>query len=174
MRNIDVNVEDDNGYLLLVSDILNNDEFKKLSEYIHHESNRFQHSINVSYLSYKVAKKMGLDYRKTARAALLHDFFFIDNHSINKINRIWTLFNHPKYALEKSLNYYELSDMEKNIIVSHMFPVGGNLPRYKESVLVVLIDDYIALLEALAAIKREFWAAYSFMFLFIINFIFRW
>ena len=174
MRSIDVNVYNDKDYLVLVSDILQNEEFKKLSNYVHHNSNRFQHSLNVSYHSYKISKKLNLDYRKIARASLLHDFFLIDNYSINKGNRFMTLFLHPRQALNNSLKYYYLSDMERNIIVSHMFPFGIDLPRYKESFLVDIVDDYVSMYEAFHAKQKEFSAAFSFLFIFLFNFIFRW
>jgi uncharacterized protein len=174
MRTIEVNAEDDNDYLLLVSDILDNEEFKELVNYVHHDSNRLQHSLNVSYISYKVAKKLKLDYRKVARAALLHDFFLVDNHGISKFDRFLTLFLHPKYALSKAKERFELSKMEENIIISHMFPVGLFLPRYKESVLVNMVDDYVAIVEACVSKQKEISAAYSFLFIFMVNFIFRW
>jgi len=173
MRLIDVNVNDDEEYLVLVSDILRNEEFKKLSSFIHHNSNRLQHSINVSYHSYRISKRLNLDYRKIARAALLHDFFFIDNFSISKTSRIKTLFSHPRKALNKSLEYYYLTDMERNIIVSHMFPIGLDLPRYKESILVDIVDDYIAICEGFHAKKNELRAAFSFLIVFAFNIIFR-
>lgn len=174
MKSIDICIEDDKEYLLLVDDILRNDEFKQLKNYVHHNSNRLQHSLNVSYHSYKISKKLNLDCKKIARAALLHDFFLIDNYSINKSNRIMTMFEHPRLALENSLKYYYLTDMERNIIVSHMFPLGFDLPRYKESFLVDIVDDYVSIYEALYAKKNEIHAALSFLFIFFINFIFRY
>ena len=173
MKVISINAEDDENYLSLVSDILDNEEFKELSNYVHHDSNRLQHSMNVSYISYLVAKKLRLDYKKVSRGALLHDFFFVDNHSISKTNRFKTLFMHSKYALLKSREHFELSKMEENIILSHMFPVGIFLPKYKESILVDLIDDYVSILEAYTAKKKELSTAYSFLFVFMFNFIFR-
>lgn len=174
MKSIDVNIDNDSEYLLLVSDILKNEKFKELSNYVHHNSNRFQHSLNVSYHSYKIAKKTGLDYTKIARGALLHDFFLIDNHKINRTNRFMTLFSHPREALANSSKYYLLSDMEKNIIVSHMFPIGLDIPRYKESVLVDVVDDYISIYEAMYAKKNELSAACTFLLVFALNLIFRW
>ena len=174
MRSIDVTIDNYSEYLLLVDDILKNEKFKELSSYVHHNSNRFQHSLNVSYHSYKIAKKTGLDYVKVARAALLHDFFLVDNHKLNKSNRVITMFNHPREALENSNKYYLLSDMEKNIIVSHMFPVGIKLPRYKESILVDIVDDYVSVYEAIYAKKNELSAACTFLFIFTLNLIFRW
>lgn len=174
MNSINVYVKDDEKYLEYVSDILRNKDFLKLANYTHHNSDRFQHSLNVSYYSYLISKKFNLDSKKIARAALLHDFFFVDNLSIGKFSRIKTLFLHPKLALDNSLKYYYLSDMERNIITSHMFPLGWSFPRYKESVLVDLVDNYISIHEALYAKKNELSAAYSFMFLFIFGILFRW
>lgn len=174
MRSINVYVDEDREYLEFVSDILNNDEFKKLANYVHHNSDRLQHSLNVSYHSYKISKKFNLDSKKIARAALLHDFFFIDNFSVSKTNRLMTLFAHPRQALDNSLKYYYLSDMERNIILSHMFPIGLDFPRYKESVLVDVVDDYISIYEAIYAKKNELSAAMTYLLLFAFNIIFRW
>ena len=84
MRSIDVYIKDETEYLEYVSDILNNPEFKKMENYVHHNSNRLQHSLNVSFYSYKIAKFLNLDSKKVARASLLHDFFLIDNLSVSK------------------------------------------------------------------------------------------
>ena len=65
------------------------------------------------------------------------------------------MFLHPRHALDNSSKYYFLSDMEQNIIVSHMFPFGVDLPRYKESLLVDFVDDYIAIYEAIYAKRNE-------------------
>ena len=170
MRSIDVYIKDETEYLEYVSDILNNPEFKKMENYVHHNSNRLQHSLNVSFYSYKIAKFFNLDSKKVARASLLHDFFLIDNLSVSKKERFTTLFSHPKKALDNSLKYYYLSDMEQNIIVSHMFPIGINFPRYKESLLVDLVDDYIAVYEAIYAKRNELSAALTYLFIFIFNF----
>ncbi len=173
MKSIDVSADDNLEFLDIIKDILENKEFQKLSNYEHHNSNRLQHSLNVSYRSYKISKKLNFDYEKVTRAALLHDFFLIDNYSITKYNRLKTLFNHPKYALDNSLRYFDLSDMEKNIIVTHMFPLGRYLPRYKESLLVDFVDDYVAIREAYYSKKSELSAALSFLLVFTFNFIFK-
>lgn len=62
-------------YLEDVWNILTNSEFLRLSQYVHHHwTNRFMHSLNVSYLSWLIAGKLGCDARAAARAGLLHDF----------------------------------------------------------------------------------------------------
>ena len=58
-------------------------------------------------------------------------------------------FIHPKNALEESKKRFILSDMEENIIVSHMFPLYTALPKYAESWLVDIVDKVIGAYELL-------------------------
>lgn len=68
----------DSEYVFIVSDLLAQPAVQKLAQYTqHHHSNRLQHSIAVSFDSYRIAKRMHLDYRSVARAGLLHDLFQI-------------------------------------------------------------------------------------------------
>ena len=74
---MDIQLSDEvsQAYLSEVEDILKNKEFLSLSLYEHHQwTNRLMHSINVSYISWKLAKKLGCDATVAARAGLLHDF----------------------------------------------------------------------------------------------------
>lgn len=75
---MDIKVAEDVSaeYLSIVNDILKDADFRKLALYIQHlRTTRLIHSLNVSYLSWKIAKKLGCDERAAARAGLLHDFF---------------------------------------------------------------------------------------------------
>ena len=64
-------------YKEIVKEILENPEFIKRKEYRHHENiSVYTHSLMVSYYSYKIAKKMHLDYESTAIAGILHDFYY--------------------------------------------------------------------------------------------------
>ena len=66
----------DREYMAIVNDLLAQPAVQKLADYTqHHHSNRLQHSIAVSYDSYRIAKRLHLDFRSTARAGLLHDLF---------------------------------------------------------------------------------------------------
>ena len=56
---MDIQLSDEvsQAYLAEVEDILNNKEFLSLSLYEHHQwTTRLMHSINVSYISWKIAK----------------------------------------------------------------------------------------------------------------------
>ena len=163
------NYYSDNEYLKEVKDILENDEFKKMENIVHHEGNRLEHSIRVSYYSYKLAKILKLDTRKVARAALLHDFFLEKNENVNPKKRIITMLEHPKYALENSKKYFELSSMEEDIILTHMFPIGLTVPKYFESWMVDIVDDVASIYEKGSVVCRQLSTASSFLFIILLN-----
>ncbi|MGL4369577.1 MAG: putative ABC transporter permease, partial [Spirochaetota bacterium] len=68
-------------YLDIVRDIMENEEFRKLANFSHHSTSILEHARYVSYLSYKIAKSLRMDYRSAARGGLLHDFFLYDWHT---------------------------------------------------------------------------------------------
>lgn len=159
----------DEEYLKIVNDILNNESFRKINDEVHHQGSRLTHCINVSYMTYKVCKKLNLDYTSASRAALLHDYFF--NSEFSSRNKLYRLTNHYKRALINANNIVNLNNKEKNIISSHMFPIGGTLPKYKESLLVDLIDDICAIHEVITC--KYYVAKYSFLSLIIGFFFFK-
>lgn len=153
-------------YLQIVEKILENRKFNKLKEETHHHnSNRFMHSLEVSYKTYKVCKKLNLDYESATRAALLHDFFF-DSEFQNKKER---MLRHPVKALENSMKITKLSKKEQNIITSHMYPIGGSIPRHLESVVVDIVDDYVSFKEKFGGDYRSLKAAMNFLFILCIS-----
>ena len=136
----------DLSFNILVNDILENDKFKKLDNYRHHGMTRLEHSVKVSYYSYKIAKKLRLNYRAVARAGLLHDFFVDEDMSSRK--QKFSMFFHPYNSLDNSCKYFDLNDMEKDIIITHMFPsLPHKVPKYVESWLVSIVDKLVATYE---------------------------
>lgn len=158
----------DRQYINIVRDILDNEEFEKMSSIVHHGLDRKSHSIRVSYYSYKIARLIGLDYVGVARAGLLHDFFFENNQNSNICKRLQTLIKHPDYALANAGKYFDLTNLEKDIIRSHMFPISINLPLYAEGWLVNLVDDLVAISEVLYRTRTRL--TYSLNFVLILMF----
>lgn len=132
-----------------VDKILSNDEVSALGSYKHHHfTTRLQHSLNVSYYSYCLCRKLGWDYRSAARAGLMHDLYFFENTSVDE-NGQKLLKNHPFDALRNSERIFELNDIEKDAIVNHMWPcVCINRPQFKESLAVSFSDKFCAVMEA--------------------------
>jgi uncharacterized protein len=140
----------------IIKDINDSEEFQKTKEIIHHCSNRYDHCRRVAYYSYLITKKLHLSYEEVARAGMLHDFFLVDNKDITFKEKLGTLMNHPKYALKYSEKFFELTDKEKDIISTHMFPIAPTrIPKYLESWIVNLVDDYVAIKEEYYAKKKQ-------------------
>lgn len=59
----------------LVSDILKNESFLATKRDLHHGTSKYEHSMRVAKLSYKLSKIFKADVKATTRAGLLHDFF---------------------------------------------------------------------------------------------------
>lgn len=144
----------DDEYNFLIKDILENEELKKLCNIEHHGTSRLIHSKRVSYYSYKICKQMHINYISAARAGLLHDFF-ISTQGRSKKERFKSVFTHPKKALETSNKYFELNDIEQNIIISHMFPLYIALPQYLESWIVSIVDKVVGSYEFLEKISLK-------------------
>jgi uncharacterized protein len=134
----------DREYMAIVNDLLAQPVVQKLADYTqHHHSNRLQHSIAVSYDSYRIAKRLHLDYRSTARAGLLHDLFYYDWRT-TKFDLGTHAFIHPRVALRNAEKITPLNKKEKDIILKHMFGATMATPRYPESLIVSLVDDFEA------------------------------
>ena len=143
------------NYYNIVKDIMENKEFDKIKYIEHHGVSRYDHLCRVSYYSYLIAHKLHFKEYEVARAALLHDFFFSDELRTKK-DKFLSTFIHPKWALKNSEKYFELNELEKNIIESHMFPIYACLPKYKESILVSLVDKVVATYEFSLKFKTRF------------------
>lgn len=111
-------------FLALVRDILEDTEFQKLSLYRQHrKTTRLMHSINVSYISWLIARKLGWDATAAARAGLLHDFFLYAYGEDTPSGKLMA-FDHPRTAAKNSAERFDISEKERKAILSHMFPLG--------------------------------------------------
>lgn len=142
---------DDYEYNDIVSDILNNREFKKIEGFKHHSTNRLDHSKRVSYYSYRICKRFGFDYVSAARGGLLHDFFI---NTYKNCNKGELLVNHPMISLYNANKHFVLNDIEKDIIKSHMFPINIKIiPKYKESFVITFVDKISCVYERFMGCK---------------------
>lgn len=145
-------------YRDIVADILEHEVFMQLRNYFHHNSSIYEHAKIVSYVSYKICRYLNLDYRSAARGGLLHDFFLYDwrNHSEPELAKEkFHGLEHPKIALNNSLKYFELNEVEKDIIIRHMWPLTPVPPRYQESFVVTFADKYVSSLEFMDEFRKK-------------------
>jgi len=145
-----VNLEE---YYKNVQDIISHEKFTMMDEFIQHGNiTCLEHCLYVSYVSFRVSKFFRFNKRETARAGLLHDFFLYDWHGEKPYDGLHG-FYHAGIALENARKYFHLNDIEEDIIGKHMWPLNLSLPKYKESVVVILSDRYCTLMEVFKIAK---------------------
>ena len=136
--------ENDQEYMTIIEDLLKNEKLLKLDEITHHHyTTRLTHSLFVSYMSYKLAKSRGLDYISTARAGLLHDFFLEGRDEISELGLGSHNSAHPKIALKNARKITEINELEKDIILKHMFLCTPNVDSRFKRVYCDFIDNIV-------------------------------
>lgn len=161
-------IEQDIDYINLVGSVLYNDKFNEIKNIEHHGITRYDHSLKVSYYSYKLAKMLKLNYKVAARAGLLHDYF-ISEPNITFKEKFISTFSHPKIALKTADECFGVNEIEADIIKSHMFPFYINVPKYAESWIVNIVDKVIGAAEFCNKFSYKFNYVANLALLFIIN-----
>lgn len=136
-------------YLNCIEDLITSITVQRLSQFLQHgDSDRLQHSLSVSYYTFVMAKRLGLDYRSAARGALLHDLFFY--YSQERKGNGWHVTAHPREALANATAAFELNEIEQEMILCHMFPFCAKFPRHAETHVISLVDKVCATQEAVS------------------------
>lgn len=150
----------DLNYISIVKPYLEDVRVLQMKKFIQHgKTTTLEHSINVSYMCYKIAKRLNLDFKSAAIGSLFHDCYLYDWHDdipeeIDKLGK--HAFYHPKVALKNALSITRLNQIERDIIMRHMWPVTIIPPKYKESWIIVFIDKYCAFYEFLLEKRLTF------------------
>ena len=145
---------------LTISDQANHIEFVKMIEDLwkhplvceldgfgqHLNTSRRQHSLNVAYYSYGIAKKLKLNINDAVRGAMLHDLYLYDWHSAQPVQGRHVDV-HPNQALKNACQITQVSDIMADCIVNHMWPMGEGRPQSKEAWVVQASDKLCTFLE---------------------------
>ncbi len=137
-------------YYEAADELLQNPNVRRMKEFPHHNSsNTLAHSIHVAAVAGKIASKMNLRVheKELARGCILHDYYLYNTQEMEySAYRHGT--RHAGLALKNASREYELTEIEKDMIYSHMWPLNlTHLPHYKESLLIVIADKYCAVRE---------------------------
>lgn len=163
------NWQDDTEFVTYIEDLLAREEVQLLEKFVHHKvTNRLAHSISVAYRSYRWAKRLGLNKRAVARAGLLHDLFFYEGVDKHLVGGRGHNYEHPRIALKNAEKLTELSDLERDIILKHMFGATLDIPCYAESWIVTLMDKQSAISELTYGVKQIF-GDWAYMYIQVIN-----
>lgn len=152
----------------LFGDYLNHPKVVETKNYDHHGINRFDHSYRVALHTYNITKAFHLNYNSATKAAILHDFFLDEVADENAIKK---LTNHPQVAVDNAKKYFDINEMEEDIIKKHMFPITLSPPKYIEGWIVDIVDDYVSIYERLMSLSRK--VKFNLNVIIIITFISR-
>ena len=145
----------DANYCQKIYPIIVHEEFKKRKNYVHHEGiSVYDHSIQVSYLAYRMALKlskiMRVDIESVIIGGLLHDFYFNPwQEAKSEKKKLFQQhgFAHAKEAVLNSFQYFsQYMNMKViDIIIKHMFPLNITLPTYRETWIVTIADKVVSM-----------------------------
>lgn len=134
-------------FVILVREIIHSEEFRGMKHYRHHiKGNVYDHSVKTAYLCYKHHRRFGtnINLQEFVRGAILHDFYLYDWHDKDAAHRFHG-FTHPRRALENALHKYpDLTRIEQDMILHHMFPLTPVPPTTKAGWLICLYDKVAA------------------------------
>ena len=158
----------DNKDLAIFKDYLKplftSEDVQKMKKFIQHgNKSTFLHALHVSYISFILIRKynLPLDESSVARGAFLHDLYLYDWHVKDVHRKRFHGFHHPRTAYDNAKRLFKLNDVEKDIILKHMWPLTLKFPKYRESYFVNLVDKIISLKETVVteeeSIKLREW-----------------
>ncbi len=145
------NCLNDKEYYEIVKPIVESLEFQRRKSFEHHENcSVFEHCVEVSYLAYKWAKKLKLNYHDVAIGGLLHDFYYKPwKENVMRKDPFFKQhgFVHAREALDNSIKCFPeiVNERISDIILRHMFPLNIHPPKYPESWIVTLADKKVSL-----------------------------
>lgn len=144
--------QDEKEYITeCISDLLRSDQVQQMRAFIQHaDVSCLEHCIFVAYTSFWLCERLGIsaDRRSMLRGALLHDFFLYDWHEKSDRKGLHG-FTHPRTALNNAQRQFDLNELEKDIILRHMWPLTLIPPKYRESYIVSLSDKICSVMETL-------------------------
>ena len=142
-------------YLEITRDLLQNENVESMKTYNHHgKINTHFHTVYVSYCVLVLCDKLKVNNKNDiVRAALLHDFYLYDWH-IEKHDEMHAWY-HPKAAVENIKNIFgDISDMQRDLILRHMFPLSIQPPNSIGGWLLTLCDKHCANEDIFGVSKR--------------------
>lgn len=129
----------------IISDLIINEKVLMMKKFMQHcDKTTFDHCMEVAFITYKICKKINLDYVSATRGAMLHDLFLYDWREKSSYHRLHA-FKHGMFALNNAEKEFHLNAKEKDIIKKHMWPLIVIPPKSIEGFIVSFVDKYCAM-----------------------------
>ena len=138
------------SFQVLINPYLECTELREMDKYVAHgKTTVFEHCYLVAKLSYTICTllPMEVDIKSVVTGAMLHDYYLYDWH-IEDPKHKWHGRTHGRTAYINASKLFNLTEKEKNIIESHMWPEAFKYPpKYFESIIVAMADKIQASVE---------------------------
>lgn len=143
----------------ILAPILAHPDTEQMKRYIQHGSvSTYDHCMKVALSCAEYVRRHGclVDYEALIRAAFLHDFYLYDWHTPGDGSHHLHGFRHPRRAMDNAAARFDLSEKEKAIIFTHMWPlIPFRFPRSREGWIVALCDKKVSTRETLDGIRER-------------------
>ncbi len=157
-KQIHLSKENEKVFREILTEVCKNSRFLSSSRFMQHGSTSvFRHSVAVAYVSFYIAEKyrIRVNCHALIRGALLHDYFLYDWHEKDDSHK-WHGFYHAGKALQNAMEDFELSEIEKETIRRHMFPLNPIPPCCREAWIVTLADKICSGGETVEGFREKF------------------
>lgn len=135
----------------LIDQLAEDERIQRMNRFIQHGSvTTLEHVRSVAEMSCIISRKMHLHVRESEMitGAMLHDYYLYDWHHDHGGH--FHGFTHPQTALERAEEDFSLTDVERDIIRNHMWPLTLlHIPRSRESWIVCLADKICSVHETI-------------------------
>ncbi|MDO4491543.1 MAG: HD domain-containing protein [Lachnospiraceae bacterium] len=140
--------------------IIASPEFEAARNQIHHlRGNVAAHMINTAYYSVclcKLLNKIGISTNTDDLiiSCLCHDLGIVNRRNNKYVTDPDCIKNHPIESVpiaERLLG--SLTSCQKDTIRTHMWPLSSSRPRYREGMILTIIDKYCSILESSGLLK---------------------
>ena len=147
---------------ILLKGIADDPNALEMQKFIQHGSvTTYEHCMRVTRIAFwlNIHLRAHADEASLVKGAFLHDFYLYDWHNCSNITH-WHGFKHPRIARYNAEVVFALTDKEKDIIQSHMWPLTPtDIPHSREAALVCMADkmssSYETVLERRAKRKNK-------------------
>ncbi len=142
--------DEEREFRRIIAPIADDERALKMKNYIQHSHiSTYDHCMDVARHCFYFVRHNGITVREEAliRAAFLHDYYLYDWHTHgDKLHG----YHHAKIAMANAKRDFQITELEGEIIKSHMWPLNlTQLPSTKEALLLCMIDKFCSARETM-------------------------
>ncbi len=142
--------EEERDFARIIEPIASDPKALEMKKYIQHSHiTTYDHCMDVARHCFYYVRRhhMEVDEVSLVTAAFLHDYYLYDWHTHgDKLHG----YHHAKIAMANARRDFQITELEGEIIKSHMWPLNlTQLPSTKEALLLCMVDKFCSARETL-------------------------